>query len=344
PAPAEQADPAPAKDGRAERLAELKAKEVELAAALEQHEKAMEELVARQEQERAALGDFSSARSYYRNLVAEARGLRANVQILEERLAKVERAAAGSIHPQLVALRKAKENTESALDDAVSLRKVAQAEAGVGRVDEAPVAKDLRALREVREAWVDATPAARAKTPPGSAKSEINQKFRTWLKADPLRFAVTEQALRQPAAGTGQTIDKYDFTALGFFLLLQFLEDDLDRKNIEVERKELQETRAKVEALEAERDRIEAQLRALEEQEGGDEARAYEDLRRQLAHQRKMEERVAERVAFYRDTLKQDTETRERHAKEAAEAETRLDQAKEELLATRRAIRELKRG
>jgi hypothetical protein len=207
-------------------------------------------------------------------------------------------------------------------------------EARLGTVEESPVKKDLDTIRAVKRKWFEATPLARRGTAKDGERKIINDGFRGWLGEAPDRKRVVGQVLGLPEAPKGKTPDSYDFTDLKFFILLELMEEQIERQNVAVEKKELSENRAKLDAIQAELDAIDRQIHE-QMVAGGDELQEYEELVDRLPAAQKSASYMSERVSALRGTLKQLDELKERQSREEDEVLTTLDKARKELAGLR---------
>lgn len=304
-------------------------------------DRALSELAARQNREREELGDMSAEKSRFRSVNIEARKLRGEIEYGDAELAKLKTVAEGTQHPKLLELRKELRRLDSEIDQAISVRREEQARIGQGAVDEAPVAREIRALRAVQERWFDATIEVRARAPQAAQRKQVNDAYLAWLKEKPERAAIVTKVLAQPLAGKGLTPERYDYTNLSFFVLCQTLEHELDKQNIDVERKERGELRQRVEGLERDRDKVLEQVDAIQNSEGGEDLRRYDDMVKFVQSRRSTLEKILGQIEVLSERLRRDTDLRARHDMESADAEKSLQQAKEELAAVRRELRAL---
>ena len=198
-----------------------------------------------------------------------------------------------------------------------------------GAVEESPVKKDLDTLRAVKAQWFSATPAARRGTAKDSDKKAISDGFKSWLGELPDRKRVVDQALR-PLGPKGKTPDTYDYSDLDFFILLSLAEEQLERANIVVEKKELTESRDKLDTIQKELDAIDEKIRE-QMLSGGAELQEYEEIQERMPGVQELASSLAERVAALRESLKELDAAKERREREDEEARAALEAARKEL-------------
>jgi len=212
---------------------------------------------------------------------------------------------------------------------------------------EAPAAKALRAIREVQREWMTLTHEARAKKPSGTKKRNINASFRTWVSEDPVRTDVVDRALAAGLQKRKSDVARFDFTDLGFFVLCQIVENDLDKSNVSVERDLMAEQRAKESVLVAEAEKLQAEISDLENSPAMIEMAEKQDIIDRLDVLR-MERATAQgRVDDLEAILKSDKEMRARHTEKEAvvaaavrEAEKLLRETKDNFDALQAKIRQ----
>ncbi|MHC4494092.1 MAG: hypothetical protein ACYTDU_21080, partial [Planctomycetota bacterium] len=137
-----------------------------------------------------------------------------------------------------------------------------------------------------------------------------------------------------------RTPDTYDFTNLDFYILLELLEDSLDRLNIAVENKELKRNRARLEQIQKELDTVEQRLND-HMAEGGHELSEYEDLLDRLPGARENASYLSTRVAEWARIFAEVEKIHTRQTKEADVARAALEHAREQLERVRRELRPL---
>ncbi|HEX5135876.1 MAG TPA: hypothetical protein VFY93_02810 [Planctomycetota bacterium] len=310
--------------------AEIKKKRDELKAKVAEIEKARKDLEARHAEEKKGLPDLSMLRRTYIQAIVDARTKENELQRMLERQEELKRFAESAVSDKLKGLRETRKEIvtrQEAIQDA--WRKSVQDDQ-LGVVEESPVKKDLDTLRAVKGQWFAATPLARRGTAKDGEKKIINEGFRGWLGEVPDRKRVVGAVLGLPQAPKGKTPDSYDFTDLKFFLLLQLMEQQMEKQNVAVEKKELVENLKKLDAIQAELDAVDAKIHE-QVVEGGDEFQEYEDILSRLPLVQESASYLSTRVAELRGTLKQIDELKERQSQEEDDLLRSLEQARKEL-------------
>jgi chromosome segregation ATPase len=131
-------------------------------------------------------------------------------------------------------------------------------------------------------------------------------------------------------APKGKTPDTYDFSELDFFILLSLMEEQLERANIVVEKKELTESRGKLDEIQKELDTIDEKIRE-QMLAGGGELQEYEEIEERLPGAQALAASLAERVTGLRESLKELDAAKERRTREEDEALAAIDAARKEL-------------
>ncbi len=302
-------------------------------AAVKATEAALDALVAQHTAEMAALGDLGSARDQSMRTRRELARGRADLSAYEGRLKALEESVAGAGQEAFLAMRKERDRLAEELSAAQSQRTRENVEAGKGRVDESPVAGELRALREVQRAWFLATVEARTRELPRPEKETLNREFRTWLAEKPERAAAATNALEGVKGG----VEAFDFSSFVFFLRCQLREDALDRKNVEVERGALKATRDRIDAIYGEIDAVDERIKQLLQAEGGDELKDHEEAKRRVAVLRPRCEEMQRQLDELEAKLAPEAALRARQRENYAVAEAAAEEAKRALaLAQRR--------
>lgn len=330
PAKAEPEKPAPPVPAEPPKDPEAPKKRAEAEAKVRELERALKEQEARHDQERKGLPEVSPLRRSYVQAIKDASDKQRQLAEMQERFAGLKQVAEGAASGKLKELRaeraKIKER-QDAIEDAWAK---SREDAATGTVGDSPVKKDLDLVRAVKAQWFAATPVARRGAAKESDRKSINDSFRTWLGEQPDRKRVVGQVLSQPLGPKGKTPDTYDFTELDFFILLALMEEQLERANIVVEKKELTEARGKLDEIQKELDAIDDKIRE-QMVAGGGSLEEYEDLQDRLPAVKSLASDLAERVAALQETLKQVDQMKERQAREEDEARAALDAAKKEL-------------
>ncbi|MFI5403713.1 MAG: hypothetical protein ACHQ1G_12320, partial [Planctomycetota bacterium] len=321
--------PPPAPDS-----AELKRKRAEAQAKVEQAEKTLKDLEAKHAQEKKGLPEAAPLRRAYVQAIRDAGSKASELKGLEERFAELKKLAESASSGKLKELRaehaKIKERYD-AIDDAW---KKSREDVATGTVEETPVKRDLDTIRAVKQQWFAATPLARRGTAKEAERKIINDGFRGWLAEVPDRKRVVGDVLAQPLGPKEARPDSYDFTDLDFFILLQLRQEQLERQNVVVEKKELTESRGKLEEIKKELDAVDDKIRA-QMLEGGEDLQEYEELLDRLPTVQKLASDLATRVGALSESLKQVDALKERQEREANELDAALVAAKKELAALR---------
>jgi len=332
PAEPPKEDPA-ARQARLEALQKRKAAAAERVAELQQELKDME---ARHDEEKAQLPKGSELQNLRRTFVQAKRDYASEVSKLEQweaRFKELKRFAESEITGNLKTLRENRDEIEKKRAEINDAWKADLAESRQGRVEESPVRQELHALRDVKTKWLQETPAARAGRAGGDEKKAINDRFRTFLGGTPLYKQVVGKVLQQDQAPKGKTPDSYDYTDLEFFLLLELMEDSLDRLNIAAEKKVLTENKEKLDKIEKDLEALEERI-AQEMMKGGDELAEYEELNKLLSGstgQRNKVNDLSESCTLYAELLQKAMDVGDRQMKEYDEAAKAVDAAKKEL-------------
>jgi hypothetical protein len=300
----------------------------ELAAKVKDLEKALKEMDARHAQELKGL-DVVQLRRSYTQAIVDARRKENELEHLLQREQELKRFAESAARGKLKELRDQRAEIESRQRTIQDAWRQSAEEDSQGKVDE-PAKKDLETIRAVKAQWFAATPQARRGAAKESERKIISDGFRAWLGevADRKRVVTDTLALRE--APKGKTPDNYDFTDLKFFVLLELMEEQMERKNIAIERKELSESRAKLEAIQKELDGVDEKIRD-QMTAAGEEFQEYEDLLERKEPLQKSASYLSTRVQELNAILKQVDEIKERQSREQNEAEAALESARKAL-------------
>ncbi len=327
--PAPQAPPPPAPDA-----AGLKQKRADAQAKIQQLEKTLKEMSARHADERKGLPEITPLRQIYIRAITDARSKESELAALQQRHAELSKLAESAVRGKVKELREERAKIKERYDAINDAWQQSKEDVATGTVVESPVKKDLDTVRAVKQQWFAATPLARRGTAKESDRKIINEGFRGWLGEVPDRKRVVGQVLAQPLGPKGKTPDTYDYTDLSFFILLELMQEQLERQNIVVEKKELTESRGKLEAIQKELDAVDELIRK-QMLEGGEELQEYEELLDRLPAVQQLASGLSARVAALSESLKQVAEVKERQAREEGELDTALEAAKKELAALR---------
>ena len=327
--PPPQAPPPPPPDAE-----EQKRKRAEAAEKVRKLESDLKEMAARHEAERKGLPEIAPLRRTYIQAITDARSKESELAGLQERYQELKKFAESAVRGKLKELRDERDKIKARQDAIQDAWKKSLADVQGGAVDESPVKKDLDTVRAVKVQWFAATPLARRGTAKESERKTINDGFRGWLGEVPDRKRVVGQVLSQPLAPKGKTPETYDFTDLKFYILLELMQEQLERQNIVVEKKELSEGREKLEAIAKELDAADEKIRE-QMLAGGEELQEYEELLDRLPAVQDLAKSLSTRVTELNGILKQVAEMKERQEREENDADAALEAAKRELAALR---------
>ena len=323
---------------RAVQRAELRTRKSELAMRVKEAERAVAELEDRQQEELASQPPTSKARRIYAQTKRDAARKVADLQRMEKRLKDLEGFAQSKEAGELKAMRAKRGGIQARYDKALSGWQQTIADRQHGVVEASPVKRDLDTLRAMRVKWFEATPTARRGTAGASARKIINNGFRSWLNEKPERKQLCSRVLTQP--DTRGTPDGYDFCNLEFYLLMELLEDQLDRANVAVERKELTQTEARLQEIQEELDVVDEQIE-LKMQAGGPEFEEYLDLKGRIKTVRNITDQLVRSRDAWEQLYMAATSIRDRHTRESEEANEALEAARKKLVETDRKLRGL---
>jgi hypothetical protein len=327
--PPQEAPPPPPPDAE-----EQKRKRAEATAKVQKLQGDLKEMAARHEAERKGLPEITPLRRTYIQAITDARSKESELLGLQERYQELKKFAESAVRGKLKELRDERDKIKARQDTILDAWKRSVADVQAGTVDESPVKKDLDLVRAVKVQWFAATPLARRGTAKESERKTINDGFRGWLGEVPDRKRVVTQVLSQPLAPKGKTPETYDFTDLKFFILLELMQEQLERQNIVVEKKELTEGREKLDAIGKEMDAIDEKIRE-QMLAGGEELQEYEELLERLPDVQQTATYLSTRVAELNGILKQVAEMKERQEREENDLDAALEAAKRELAALR---------
>jgi len=330
----QQPSPPPAPTPSAEDREAMRKKRAELQAKVHEVEKSIKEMEERHDQELRKLPELGPLRRSYLQAIMDARSKENELQHMRERYDELKKLAESAVTGKLKSLRDERAKIQTRQDAIQDAWRQSQEDVAAGSVDESPVKKDLDTIRAVKQQWFIATPLARRGTAKESEKKIINDGFRGWLGEVPQRKRVVGETLAQPLGPKGKTPDSYDFTDLTFFILLETMEEQLEKQNIVVEKKELSEARDKLEAIQKELDAIDEKIHE-QMVAGGDDLQEYEDLVERLPYVQGLASGLSTRVGELNAILKQVDEVKERQSQEENDAQKALDEAKRALAAVR---------
>jgi methyl-accepting chemotaxis protein len=185
--------------------------------------------------------------------------------------------------------------------------------------------------------WIESTPVARRGKVSGSARKIINDGFKSWLGERAERKAVCTKVLGQKGASSP---DGYDFTNLEFFLLLELLEDELDRQNVAVEKKELKKNEAILDGIAKELDAVDDEI-SQRMQKAGPEFEEFLDLKSRIGSIRGTADQLENQFEAWGQLLDEAMTASERQAEENEAAALVLEEARTQLKEVDRRIRSL---
>jgi chromosome segregation ATPase len=322
---------------RAAKLSDLRTQRTDLVIQVKEAEEALRKLASRHEEELANLPPKSKARRIYAQ-VKKDRNVKVSIlKTMESRLKELERFAESDAAGDLKELQVKRKAVQKRYDDAQDSWRTALVESQQGVVDVSPVKHELDTLRLMKVKWIESTPTARRGNASGSAKKIINDGFRSWLGERGDRKAVCGKVLKRKG---GQSPDGYDFTNLEFFLLLELLEDELDRQNVAVEKKELKKNEALLDGIATELDAVDDEI-SQRMQKAGPEFEEFLDLKSRIGVVRKTADQLENQFEAWAQLLDEAMTASERQAEESEAADLVLTTARRQLKDIDRQIKSL---
>jgi len=302
-------------------------------------ERAYKTLIKEGDAKRAELPDIPKLRRRFVALLQDRNVEASKLRTMEKRFAKLRKLAESRITGELKRLRAEQQALDKRYEEVHSgwLRDLEEANQHL--VEESPVKRDLDTLRKLKTKWLEASQVARAGRAGARERGIINDGFRSWLAQAPARGALVERILSASAAAKGKTEKTYDFTKLDFYVLLEMFEDDLDRRNIAVEKKVLTENYAKLAAIQAKLDALREKI-AQKMQEGGGELEEFDDLQRRLPGERSKVAGLEAAVTQYGRIFNDAQAKSDALDKAEDDADQALRKAKQDLRDAIRALRE----
>lgn len=344
-APQPKRDPAvkpPAADTADEaRRTELRAKRAALVGRIAELKRSQSEIGERHARERDGLPRIDTRmRRRFLQYVNDARTAEHKLRRMEQRFQELEKVAKSGLTGKLKKLTEKRDAIEQRRIEIENAWLRSLDESQKGRVKESPVKKELYLVRAVKRQWFAVSgPARRGKMRSGD-KWRILKDFRAWLDEVPARREVVAKALAQPLGPKRKTPDNYDFTDLDFYILLELLEDRLDRENIVLENKELKENRAKLEQI---RKELGAVVQEISDStaEGGDDLSEYLDLDSRLPVARENATYLSTRIVEWERVFREIGEIGARQAQETSNAASALERTRRELTLVETELRRL---
>ncbi|MHC4549444.1 MAG: hypothetical protein ACYTEZ_11780 [Planctomycetota bacterium] len=319
---------------REERIKVLKGRRDELRQQVQELQRSLTDLDRKHAEEKKGLPNPRTLRPYLMRLIRDSSRESSRLRTMERQFGELEQTVAeAKTTGELKALQDQAKEVEARYWKAHSGWMASLEDAKYGTVEESPVKRDLDLLRAVRGQWLRATPAARRGGLGAQERKIVNDGFRAWLGEVADRKRIVGQVI-------SKSPDQYDFTDLEFYILLSIHELELDKQNIVLEKKELDENRVKLEAIEKELDRLREQI-AVKLTEGGGDLEQYQDLVSRLPGQRTKAEDLQRRVNEYQALFDELDATLQRQLKEQEEAGAGLEQAEKELRSIKAELRKL---
>ncbi|MHC4954736.1 MAG: hypothetical protein ACYTGZ_12695 [Planctomycetota bacterium] len=248
-------------EAREKAAAERKAR-LDAIAKLENELKEMQKL---HKEESAKLPDQSKLRRRLSRMRKDANHAKSIYTANKRRYDELKKTVEGSATAEIKKLRNELSDTEKGYYAILSGVKEERAAMALGIVEETQVQKEIRALREAKKQWFAATRETRRGGAAANVRQGASSSYKRWLNEEPLRKSVVAKALPD-----GKTPDSYDFSDLDFYLLMEILEDDLDRKNFADEKKTISANDKKLAALEQKLDQLRDKISAAMTAGGGD--------------------------------------------------------------------------
>jgi len=302
------AEAAAAKKARKKQIAELQAK--------------LDELKKANEEDAKKLPDRAKLRRRLSGMIRDSARAKSLYETDQRRFDELQKVVQGSATAELKALQEKLKAAEKAYYATLSGVREERAQKALGIVEETQIQKEIRALREAKEQWFAATRETRRGGAAAAVRSQAASAFKTWIQGDPLRKSVIAQALPD-----GTSPDAYDFSDLDFYLLMEILEDALDRKNFAEEKKEISQNDKKLIEMEKAMDALNEQI-AEKMMAGGDEMEEFTELSEALPAKKRKAESLERGLSQMREVYNEIEETLERHENEEAAIETEIEKLK----------------
>ena len=331
--------PAPAKP-RIDRAALEKQRaelEAKLAALLGRR-KEMEARHARELADLPSTDEIADVRRRASSLRRDAMRSTQKMRRMERRFAELKKQAEAALTGSIKALREKEKGIAGRLKGANAIWSKARARDRLGGEAVSPVQVDLDTIRAIKTKWFELTPEARRSRLASDRRKAVNDSFRGWIGGEPKRKEICAKILAQPLAPKGLTVARYDFTRLDFFVMLELLENEIDKLNIAVEKKVSAEQENKVDAINAELEAIREQItKAM--QAGGSELEEYVDLKARIKTARSLDERIRTEYELTSEVMNQVLTARDKVRKETDEMEEAAKQLQRELAGVMRKLR-----
>jgi len=303
-AEAAKAKAAEAKKARKKEIAALK---VQLAALKQAHQ-----------EEASKLPDKSKLRRRLSGMTRDSNHARSIYKTRQKRYDELKKVVQGAATAEIKALQDQFKKAEKDYYGILGGVKEERAAQALGIVEETQVQKEIKALRAAKARWFDATRETRRGGAPAATRSKASSAFKRWFGDEPIRKSVVAKALPE-----GKSPDSYDFSDLDFYLLMEILEDDLDRKNFADEKKTISANDKKLAAMEQKLDDLREAI-AEKMMEGGGEMEEFSDLAEHLPDQKRRADGLERQMGQMREVYNEIEATLERHAKAEDELEAQI--------------------
>ena len=249
---------------------------------------------------------------------------------MERRYADLKKHAERALTGPIKELRKSRKGIEKRLKAANAVWSKARARDRLGGEAVSPVKVDLDTIRAIKTKWFEVTPEARRTKLGPDKKSRVNDSFRGWIGGESKRKEICSKILTQPLAPKGLSVAGYDFTRLDFFIMLELLENEIDKLNIAVEKKVSAEQENKVDAINSELESVRERItKAM--QAGGSELEEYVDLKARIKTARRLDQQIQSDYELTRAVMDQVNEVREKLLKEADKLNDAIEKVQREL-------------
>jgi len=235
-------------------------------------------------EEAGKLPDRSKLRRRLSGMIRDSAQAKSIYDTNQRRYDKLEKVVKGAATAEIKKLQTELTKAEKAYYAVLSGVKEERAALALGIVEETQVQKEIKALRAAKQEWFGATRETRRGGASTAERSKASSAFKSWINGEPLRKAVVAKALPD-----GQTPDSYDFAELEFYLLMEILEDDLDRKNFADEKKTISSNDKKLVAMEQAIDALNEKI-AEKMMAGGGEMEEFTEIAEDLPAQKRKAE------------------------------------------------------
>ncbi len=314
---------ADAKQKREEAAAKKKEARAKAKLEIAKLETQLAEMEKRHKEESAQLPDQTDLRGRLRGMIGDARVARSRYEAQKRRFDELEKVVAGSATAEIKTLNKQLAAKEKTYWDVMSGAKEARANERLGIVEETEVQKEIRILRAAKKTWFEMTRDTRRGTK--SASAGESSKYKSWLDGDALRKSVVAKALPD-----GKTTDSFNFANLDFFVMMELLEDTLDRKNVAAERKELSAADKVLAGLEKELDALRQTIDAKMTAGGGD-MEEFTAIAATIKTEKKDAEALERQMEQMRAVYNEIDDVRDRHSADEEKLDNQITALKKKL-------------